>query len=230
MANFCTNCGTKIRNEDNFCTNCGTKIKEDGNFCIECGTKLEKEDNFCTNCGAKIDKSDMKQSKHLLKSVYDSIEQDRARRAKEKEEKKKKLKTIDEIFESEEIRSEIIKNNISQKYVFSIKYNLNNKLINKKEEMSEEEIKYFIKIELEKANKEQKKAKIKKEKEIHNKKIEKNEIAHGNYCNLNCRHCYEEFMDSGGGIVGDFDSEGYVEYYCRLGHSLSFGRFCEDYE
>ena len=210
MANFCTNCGTKIRNEDNFCTNCGTKIKEDGNFCIECGTKLEKEDNFCTNCGAKIDKSDMKQSKHLLKSVYDSIEQDRARRAKEKEEKKKKLKTIDEIFESEEIKSEIIKNNISQKYVFSIKYNLNNKLINKKEEMNEEEIKYFIKIELEKANKEQKKAKIKKEKEIHSK--------------------YEEFMDSGGGIVGDFDSEGYVEYYCRLGHSLSFGRFCEDYE
>jgi hypothetical protein len=47
---------------------------------------------------------------------------------------------------------------------------------------------------------------------------------------LNCRHCYEEFIDSGGGIVGDFDSEGYVEYYCRLGHPISFGRFCEDYD
>ena len=175
MANFCSNCGTKIRNEDNFCTNCGTKLKEEGNFCINCGTKLEKDDKFCINCGTKIDKSNMKQSKHLLKSVYESIEKDRERRAKQKEEEKKKLKTIDKIFESEEIKSEIRKNNISQKYVFSIKYSLNNKLINKKEEMSDEEIKYFIKTELEKANKEQKKAKIKKEKEIHSKKIEKNE-------------------------------------------------------
>ena len=31
-------------------------------------------------------------------------------------------------------------------------------------------------------------------------------------------------------IVGDFDSEGYVEYYCGLGHSLSYGSFCKDYE
>ena len=230
MANFCGNCGTKIRKEDNFCTNCGTKLEKEDNFCINCGAKLEKGDKFCINCGTKIDKSGIKQSKNILKSVYESIEKDRERRAKQKEEEKKKLKTIDKIFESEEIKSEIRKNNISQKYVFSIKYSLNNKLINKKEEMSDEEIKYFIKTELEKANKEQKKAKIKKEKEIHSKKIEKNETFHGKYCNLNCRHCYEEFMDSGGGIVGDFDSEGYVEYYCRLGHSLSFGRFCEDYE
>ena len=214
MANFCINCGTKLEKEDKFCTNCGTKLRE--------------EDKFCTNCGTENDKSDIKPDKHLFNSEHGSLEKI-YRIAKEKE-KKKKLKIIDEIFESEEIKSEIRKNNISQKYVFSIKYSLNNKLINKKEEMSEEKIKYFIKIELEKANKEQKKAKIKKEKEIHSKKIEKNEIAHGNYCNLNCRHCYEEFMDSGGGIVGDFDSEGYVEYYCRLGHSLSFGRFCEDYE
>ena len=62
-----------------------------------------------------------------------------------------------------------------------------------------------------------------------NSKIE-NKTVGGNYCDLKCRHCYEEFMDSGGGIVGDFDSEGYTEYYCHLGHSLSFGKFCEDYE
>ena len=228
MANFCSNCGTKIRNEDNFCTNCGTKLKEEGNFCINCGTKLEKDDKFCINCGTKIDKSNMKQSKHLLKSVYESIEKDRERRAKQKEEEKKKLKTIDKIFESEEIKSEIRKNNISQKYVFSIKGSLKTKLIDKREELSDEEIKYFIKTELEKANKEQKKVIITKE--MMSKKIEKNETVNRSYCNLNCRHCYEEFIDSGGGIVGDFDSEGYVEYYCRLGHPISFGRFCEDYE
>ena len=172
MANFCANCGTKIRKEDNFCTNCGTKLEKEENFCINCGTKLEKEDNFCINCGTKIDKSDMKQNKPTLKTVHDSIEKKRNRIAKEKEEEKKKL---------------------------------------------------------EKANKEQK-IRIKKEKENRNKKIEKNNIVHGGYCSLKCRHSYEEFIDSGGEIVGDFDSEGYVEYYCRLGHSLSFGRFCEDYE
>lgn len=82
----------------------------------------------------------------------------------------------------------------------------------------------------EKVNKEQNKARIKKEREIHSIKIEKNEAVHGGYCDLNCRHCYEEFMDEWGGIVGDFDSEGYVEYYCYLGHPLSFGSFCKDYE
>ena len=26
MTNFCTNCGSKVNNDDSFCTNCGTKI------------------------------------------------------------------------------------------------------------------------------------------------------------------------------------------------------------
>ena len=219
MANFCTNCGSKIRKEDKFCTNCGSKIRKEDKFCTNCGTKLREEDKFCTNCGTENDKSDIKPDKHLFNSEHGSLEKI-YRIAKEKE-KKKKLKIIDEIFESEEIRLEIIKNNINQINVISIKDNLKTKLIDEKEKMSEEEIKYFIKTELKKAKKEQK--------EI-SKKIEKNEPVHGGYCNLNCRHCYEEFMDSGGGIVGDFDSEGYVEYYCGLGHSLSYGSFCKDYE
>ncbi|MBQ2652770.1 MAG: zinc-ribbon domain-containing protein [Methanobrevibacter sp.] len=69
-----------------------------------------------------------------------------------------------------------------------------------------------------------------KEKEIAPTKIEKNKMTRGGYCGLSCRHCYEEFLDSGGGITGDFDSDGYVEYYCHLGHSVAYGRFCEDYE
>lgn len=82
----------------------------------------------------------------------------------------------------------------------------------------------------EKAIKEQEKTKIAKEKEMRNRKKEYAKPAHGGYCSLNCRHCYEEFLDSGGGIVGDFDSDGYVEYYCHLGHSIVYGRYCEDYE
>ena len=69
-----------------------------------------------------------------------------------------------------------------------------------------------------------------KEKEMKSKKIKENERISGGYCDLNCQYCYEELFDSGGGVVGDLDSEGYTEYYCHLGHSITFGRFCEDYK
>ena len=223
MANFCTNCWHEIRKEDKFCTNCGYKVRTDNNFCTNCGTKLRKEDNFCTNCGTKIDRSDINQNNTILKSVHNSIE-------KKKAEEKKTLKTIDEIFESEEIKSKIRENKIDQIHIIYIKDLLKNKLISKKEKMSDEEIKYFITTELEKARKEQEKARITKEKEITNKKIENNKRIRGGYCGLGCRHFYEEFLDGGGAIVGDFDSDGYVEYYCHLGHSISFGCYCEDYE
>ena len=52
----------------------------------------------------------------------------------------------------------------------------------------------------------------------------------GGYCGFDCRHFYEEFLDSSGGIVGDFDCNGYVEYNCNLGHTVSTGEFCKDYE
>ena len=201
---------------DNYCTNCGHEILEGDKFCTNCGTKLQKEDKFCTNCGTKIDKSPIKQ-KSVLKAVQDSIEE---KIAKENEEKKKKLKMIDEIFESKEIQSEIRKNNVNQKDVLSIKDLLKNKIIYKKENMSNAEIKYFIKTELKKARKKQENTRISTKKE----KIR------GGYCSLSCRHYYEEFLDSGGGIVGDFDSDGYVEYYCHLGHPISDGKFCKDYE
>lgn len=231
MANFCTNCGAKIGKDDNFCTSCGTKLKNEGNFCINCGARIGKEDKFCTKCGAKIDMPDLKQKKPLLQSVQEAMEKNRERIAKEKEaEERKILKTIDEIFESDEIKSEIRKNNVRQKHVFLIKDRLKYKRIHKREKMSDEEIKYFIKTELENVNKKQKTVIIPKEKEMNRKKTEKTKTVRGGHCDFKCRHCYEEFLDSGGGIVGDFDSEGYTEYYCHLGHSLSFGSFCEDYE
>lgn len=71
---------------------------------------------------------------------------------------------------------------------------------------------------------------ITKQKEMSRKEIKENERASGGYCSLDCIHCYEEFYDSGGGLSSDYDSEGYVDYYCRLGHSISYGSFCEDYE
>ncbi len=147
-----------------------------------------------------------------------------------KEKEQEKLKAIDEIFQSEEIKSEVVENNTDPITCNFIKDRLKVKIINKRENMSNEEMKHFIKTELKKASEEKEKAKIAKEKEMNSEKIEKNENTYGGHCSLYCRHCYEEFIDGGGGITGDFDDEGYIDYYCHLGHSLSFGRFCEDYE
>lgn len=192
-----------------------------GNFCSNCGNKLGKADNFCSNCGAKVDKSGMKQNKSIIDLVKESIEE---KKAKEKEEEQKKLKAIDEIFDSEEIKSEIRKNNIDQTQAMSIKNSLKNKIINKRINMSKEEIRYLIKTELENARK----ARIAKE--MSSEKTQENKLNRGGYCSIHCRHYYEEFFDSGGGIVGDFDSDGYFEYYCKLGHSISHGCYCEYYE
>ena len=61
-------------------------------------------------------------------------------------------------------------------------------------------------------------------------KIQKNETKDGGYCNLSCIHCHEEYFSSSGEIEGDFCSDGIVEYYCSLGHSVALGTFCKYYE
>ncbi len=52
----------------------------------------------------------------------------------------------------------------------------------------------------------------------------------GGFCSFSCRHCYEEFLDDHGAIVGEFTMGGYSEYYCTLGHSVQFGKYCEDFK
>lgn len=280
------------------------------NFCTNCGSKLEENYNYCINCGAKIDKSDIKRCNPSSNQYADGMEKNKAkkelkrvvggsllynktfskeltrngldvvhtgntiRQQVEKEidsgqirsagvesrvnqliqeykikkgEEMKTLKRIDELFESWDIKLEIMNNKIDQKYILSIKDNLKNKLIDKKEDMSEEEIKRFIKKELEKAIKqeeariaeekrkariaeEREKARIAEKKERKRKELEWIEIHGGGYCSLNCVHCYEEFFDSHGAIIGNFEDYGYSEYYCSLGHHVSFGSLCEDYE
>ena len=65
---------------------------------------------------------------------------------------------------------------------------------------------------------------------MNSKKMDWNETGTGEYCDLNCIHCYEEFLDSDGEITGNFTADGNVEYYCTLNHDINFGNFCEDYE
>ena len=89
--------------------------------------------------------------------------------------------------------------------------------------MSEVEIKYYIKTELEKVL-------HRKRQEQERKWAEEQEKRNsGGYCDSGCTYYSEQFLDKFGGAVGDYDPEGAgVDYYCDLGHSL--GGFCKDYE
>ena len=279
MANFCTNCGAKLRKEDNFCTNCGTKIdKSDINHLLKSspdslekrkakkelkkvvGGKLLFNGTFSgtlvkngldiTNTGNAIKQQVEKEiDSGQIKSggVEFRVNQLIHEYKIKKEEENKKLKMIEEIFESEEIKSEIRKNKLDQIHVNPIKDSLKNKIIDKREDMNEEEIKIFIKTELEKTGKEQEKARIAEAKEqariaealkqykiaeeMKRKRINGKKMDHGGYCGWNCQYYCEEILDSNGAIVGDYseDMSG-TYYYCSLGHVLVDGRFCEDYE
>lgn len=260
MANFCTNCGTKLGSDDNFCYNCGTRVY-DSNF--------KQNNSYPDSIDKKYAKKEIKRiigGKFIFNTAYvnalernglDLFHAGRAiRKQVEKEvesgqlksggvefrvnqliseykikndEKNKKLQKIEEIFASPDIRSEIKKNDISQSDINLTKSMLKRKIIDQNEDMGDEDIRDYIKESIMLS----KKVKIfdvssKKPKNTH--KTVPNEMDHGGYCSLNCRNCYEEFLDSYGGIVGDFDAGGNVEYYCRLGHQVRFGNFCEYYD
>ena len=56
--NFCTNCGSKVEQEDLYCKVCGTKRRELIDFpetsdyiCSGCGDSLQSNDKYCCHCG-----------------------------------------------------------------------------------------------------------------------------------------------------------------------------------
>ena len=214
------------------------------NFCIYCGNKLRKDDNFCPNCGNRIDKSDnpsvpdemeKKKAKRELKRViggkfiyhksfgnklyYNGLDLSVVGRAIRDQ--------LEREIESGQIRSEDIESRVDQLIAeHKIKHEEEKTVMakvmeeqQKKKKADEERLKESRK----------KKARI-AEANQRNRRVQMNERKRGGYCGWGCQHCYEEFLDSAGGIVGDFDEGGYVEYYCRLGHPLAFGRYCEYYE
>ena len=148
------------------------------------------------------------------------IENDRQKaiKAKEKQEEMKKIKMINELFESEEIKSEIRKNGVGEFNVILIRDRLKNKIIKNRENMSEEQIKYYLKNQFKKYG-------IPKQRATESRTVENN----GGYCSYNCIHYCEEFLGSEGEIVGDFTSDGVVDHYCNLGHCKAYGSFCHDY-
>ena len=148
------------------------------------------------------------------------IESDRqkVKRFEEKQAEMKKIKMINDLFESDEIKSEIRKNRVDEFNVILIKERLKNKIVKNKQNMSDVQIKQYLKNEFEKYG-------IQQQRETERRKVEKN----GGYCSFNCIHYCEEFLGSEGEIVGDFTSDGVVDHYCNLGHNKAYGSFCQDY-
>ena len=52
----------------------------------------------------------------------------------------------------------------------------------------------------------------------------------GGYCSSSCRYHYEEIITPQGVSVDYTDDMYGVDYCCSLGHSVSYGSFCKDYE
>ncbi|MBE6496181.1 MAG: zinc ribbon domain-containing protein [Methanobrevibacter thaueri] len=259
MANYCTNCGTKLRSDDNFCYNCGTRVdnsgfKQNSSYSDSIDKKdakkelkrvvgrsyvfnkaftsaLIKNGLDITHVGMAIKKQVEEEiDSGQLKSggVEFRVNQLISEYKTKRDEENRKLQRIDSILSSEDIRSEIRNNNIGQSDINLIKSMLKAKIIDQDEDMSDEDIKDYIRLSI-KTRREVRKVTAPSEPVIRHETV-RTERGSGGYCGLNCRHCYEEFLDSYGGIVGDFDAGGNVEYYCALGHQVAFGSFCEYYE
>lgn len=198
-----------------------------GNFCINCGAKLEKDYNFCINCGTKVDKSNPKHDNPSKNTVSHQYEKERA---------KNEVKRImgGRIFFNTSFNVKLRSNGLGYETGDLIRKRIEQEIDSGQIESGDVEgrinqLIHEYRIEKEKRIAEEE-ARIAREKEMRSQKIETNKPSRGGYCSIHCRHYREEFLDSYGGIVGDFDSGGYVEYYCSLGHSISHGSYCKDYE
>lgn len=169
--------------------------------------------------------------------VYQVMDEYQIRMENERQEEMERVKLIDEILESEEIRSQIIKHQNSTASISSVKNNLKEKLISKKEIRSEDEIRDFIKSELVKLREEERKASFAKQARTSSagsageRKMSANTRKTGGYCDSSCRHYLEEYMDRTGEITYDLSCETImIDYYCNLGHYTTPGSFCKYYE
>jgi hypothetical protein len=61
-------------------------------------------------------------------------------------------------------------------------------------------------------------------------RMHEQKTGNGGYCDYSCKHYCEELLDSSGGIVGIYTDGGIVDHYCDLGHSVSYGSYCEHYD
>jgi len=231
------------------------------NFCINCGTRLRKDDKYCFNCGTKVDGSDIKQNSHSLKSAPDNIEKEKARKELKRviggkilfnqnfadelhknglfviDTRKAIRQQIEKEIDSGQIKSGGVELRVNQ---LIQEYKIKNEEKIELERKQREEIRKVLeenrkKKELERKRREaeyKRQEKVRQRQETERRKQEEEYIRQfgGGYCSPNCRHYYEEYFDVHGGIVGDIDVEGYVEYYCHLGHTLSPGSYCQDYE
>lgn len=51
---YCSNCRSKIKDNDKYCENCGSNLSGLNNYCGNCGSKIHDDDKFCGNCGSKL--------------------------------------------------------------------------------------------------------------------------------------------------------------------------------
>ena len=63
MAEYCENCGAKLRDDSKFCQECGHNVEE---ICPKCGANIEDSENFCDNCGANLNEPEPGKINNIL--------------------------------------------------------------------------------------------------------------------------------------------------------------------
>ena len=223
------------------------------NFCINCGTRLRKDDKYCFNCGTKVDESDIKQNSNSLNSAPDNMEKEKAKKELKRviggilvnqnfagelhknglfviDARKAIRQQVEKEIDSGQIKSGGVEIRVNQ---LIQEYKIKNEEKMERERKQLEELRKVLEEDRKKKELERKRREEEyRRQEAERKRQEEEYIRQfgGGYCSPNCRHYYEEYFDVHGGIVGDIDDEGYVDYYCHLGHPLSPGSYCQDYE
>ena len=59
---ICSNCGREAETTNNFCTYCGTKLRNYVLLCPNCWNKVSVDDNYCGICGKSLSKTPNKRS------------------------------------------------------------------------------------------------------------------------------------------------------------------------
>ena len=193
-------------------------------FCINCFIIMKMDEYRCKNCGTVLPyaekRVDQVKNKKYVKPVFDMAELKWNSKFSENYLDSLAPDMGESQFEyRERLKWEFAENNNLKKEILDVI----NRAINRRKQ--------------EEQRRRQEAERIKQQEELkrqiaERRKQEEEYIRQygGGYCSSTCRHYYEEILTPQG-ISIDYTDDMYgVDYCCSLGHSVSLGSFCKDYE
>ena len=222
---FQSDLNEQLRSVDkNLCEICSRWEVVSPNYCINCLGIIKPDEHSCSKCRKQSDEKRVEELKTTMDYTEPEFTDNELKWIAKIKNGAYRRSLAPAVGESQFEYRERLKWEFAENNMFKTK--IKNSIISKR---NEEERKRQKEQERKKREEEYRRY-VEEQKERKRREMEYIRQYGGGYCNYSCRYCYEEYFDSHGGVVGDIDDEGYVEYNCRLGHSVSYGGFCKDYE